>query len=122
MHSFRNRSNVELAQPLSPSAPSFTACIGTLKDENTFDSLINLTALHVDRLSVIQGGVQGVPTQICRTLEMTVDPDDVQPEVFSARDINLEDIEEESLQGIVVLIGCALALRHFGMSKVVQQL
>ncbi len=41
-------------------------------------------------------------------LEMTVDPDDVQPEVFSARDINLEDIEEENLQGIVVLIGCAV--------------
>ncbi len=40
---------------------------------------------------------------------MTVDPDDVQPEVFSARDINLDDIEEESLQGIVVLIGCAVA-------------
>ncbi|BDA47827.1 probable transmembrane protein 53-B [Coccomyxa sp. Obi] len=36
---------------------------------------------------------------------MTVEPDDLQPEVFSARDINLEDIEEESLQGIVVLIG-----------------
>ena len=28
---------------------------------------------------------------------------------YSAKDINLDDIEEDSLQGIVVLIGCEIS-------------